>query len=203
MVIGPCRPAPLNRRDEAHRVISNEANTAFTNREAQSDFRWTACRVGSVLLITTYQVDFSTLCTVSCVRMPFSWNFTRFLMYPLSSGNGIPFICLAGGLPYAHFVIPTPLRWAKVVDSVFMNSIPTSVTAKQSSRESMTVRWLSSLRSASRNYQLRCQPTPTPQNRRQHTMGGKGVLIWCLFNGWIIRHTSPFLSTPNNDTSNI
>ena len=37
-------------------------------------------------------------------------------MSPLPTSNGMPCVCLAGGIPFAHFVIPTPLRCGKVLD---------------------------------------------------------------------------------------
>ena len=115
IVIDPYRPAPLNCRGGAHRVISNKDDIAFVTREAQWGVRWTAWWVGSVLLIPIFQVDIGISCPPSCVRIPFSNYFIIVAMWPLLPGNGIPLICLAGGLPWARFVIPNPLRRAKVV----------------------------------------------------------------------------------------
>ena len=86
-----------------------------TTTRTSVNVRWPAWWVGSVLLSAALQADWGILCEPFFVRIPHSNISNRLVMWLLPPGNWIAFICLASGLPYAHFAIPTLLRRAKVV----------------------------------------------------------------------------------------
>ena len=57
--------APLQCRDGARRVFTDQAGVACAKREAPCEARRVACMVGCI--VTTCQADFGTLCLLSCI----------------------------------------------------------------------------------------------------------------------------------------